>query len=584
MSTRRLLLALLCLLAVAVPLRFVGLGWLLPCFVEPDAHIAVQVQLLEAGDPEPSRRIDYGKYPHLVAWTTMALTPRPDPGELAPDAAIELHLAAASEPFRRVRVAVAFLSLLALPATWLLARLWWSRGVALTAVWWMATSLLAVHFAAQGRPHGAAVGFFPLAVAASVALLRRGSLSAYATAALACALCFGSLQSGIAVYASLALAHLLAGPARSARHARLLLPALAFAAALFALYPFWFTGRGADGGRVQLEGTQIDQAGHLIMLHAFNGRGVPVLARALASWEPVLCLGLLVGGGIWLADRWRRRPGVIPRRELGVVLAFVLPYAVVIGLYQRSYERFLLPLLPFLCVFCAWALARVLCAAEGSRIARPLALAGALLALGLPPAVGLQLVRARSAPDTFHQAADCLRANLDPAQERLALSFPLILPLWSTPEAISSLPMPRQRNRGMAWIHHQQDHPADARSEPAWDLRWMPMNRPGLRQLLMQFPRTFVRSLDAEWALIEVFEPGRVDPSMSTLRIALEGNADLRVRFGPDPDPFSSPIPLTYQDETGGSLPWMAARLLRARRTGPVLELYRLPPKPIREG
>jgi len=581
MSRPRLAIAALLVLALAVALRFPALDVLLPSLVEPDAHIAVQVELIEKDDPHPGRTIDWGKYPLLVAWTTIALTPAPIWGSLDPAAPIEEHLALAAAPFVRVRWTVAFLSLLALPATWILARLYLPRGAALTATWLAATSLLAVHFATQGRPHGAAVGFFGFALVSAVLVRRRGDVLAYGIASLACALCFGALQSGVAVYIALGVAHLLAGPLRSARHWKLLIPAAGFALALALLYPFWLFGEGAEGERVALEQGRINQAGHLIIFRAFNGRGLGILARALLSWDPLLAAALVAGFALWLADRARRRPGGLALRDHLVVLGFVVPYASVISLYQRSYERFLLPLLPCLCVLAAWVLWRALraAAARGAPV-RAAAVGAALVALAFPAVPSTCLLAARRAPSTFEVAAAWVAEHVDPATGSCALSMPLILPLYRTPEALATERLPRQRSRGFAWIYYQREALGQARPDPAWNLRWMPLQRLEWRAWLLRWPRQFVYSLHGEWAIIEVFEEGRIDPAGRGLRDALSAHAERVARFSPDRDPQAFDAPLVYQDETGGTVPWMAVRVLGARRMGPVLEVYRLPERP----
>jgi hypothetical protein len=164
---------LLIVLAVAVlagsaVLRFTGLDWLLPSLIEQDAHIPVQVRLMDGDPTEAARALNWGTYPHLVARLTRWLTPderRVPPAE-GGDVDLALHLARASWPVLRVRLVVALLSLLAVPATWLLARRFLSPAWSLLAAALVGTSLLAVHFGAQARAHGAAVGLFVLAVLA----------------------------------------------------------------------------------------------------------------------------------------------------------------------------------------------------------------------------------------------------------------------------------------------------------------------------------------------------------------------------------------------------------------------------------
>jgi hypothetical protein len=96
--------------------------------------------------------------------------------------------------------------------------------------------------------------------------------------------------------------------------------------------------------------------GHMVMIGSFNGRGAAAVARALWEYEPLLgtlaLLGLLRAG---LAAP--PAPAVIDparRRDLWVVLAFALPYLLSQLLYERTYQRFLLPLLPYACILAAY--------------------------------------------------------------------------------------------------------------------------------------------------------------------------------------------------------------------------------------
>ena len=78
-----------------------------------------------------------------------------------------------------------------------------------------------------------------------------------------------------------------------------------------------------------------------MFLDQFDGRGFVNLARVLASFEPLLALCALAGVLAWAFGR----RGLT--RDALVVLAYVVPYTLVIGAYARTYERFVVQLLPF---------------------------------------------------------------------------------------------------------------------------------------------------------------------------------------------------------------------------------------------
>lgn len=561
----------------AIATRFTGLDWLLPSLIEPDAHMMVQVQLIESGDPEPARSINWGKYPHLVARTAAALTASPRWGALDPNAPIEEHLALANAPAVRVRWTVALYSLLVLPAVWLLARLCLERGWSLYATALGASSLLAVHFAVQGRPHGAAIAFPALAVVACVRLRRAPSWGSYALAALAAGLSLASLQSGVAAFLPLGVAHILTARGRGwSHHLKLLAPLVAFGLTLLLFYPFWLQGR--DGGRVEVEGATLDQAGHKIFLDIFNGKGFPILLDALWSWEPVLFLGLLAGVSLWLARlRGARSRAGLALADRWIVLAYVLPYAFVIGLYQRSYERFLVPLVPFLALLTAWAARELVEAAKrGPRVLRAGSLLAVALALLLPAVVVGKLAYLRCAPSTYELAARWVEREVAPERQRVLLNVPLILPLFRSAAALEAEAALRVGGRNRLWYEYQSAALTEPRVGPAYDLRWIPLHKQSEREALLAAPAEYVGALQGEFALIEVFEEGRIHPSGNALVRALDARAELRARFSPDADPRRHDAPLVYQDETGGSVPRMAWRILGARHLGAVLQAYGL--------
>jgi Dolichyl-phosphate-mannose-protein mannosyltransferase len=564
---------LLLVLAVAAALRFTGIAWLLPGLVEQDAHIPIQVRLMEgAGAADGEARVDWGVYPHLVARLTHWLTPRDKWTEPAVDADLAAHLARARWPVLRVRLVVALLSLLAVPATWLLARLWLPAAWSLLAAACMATSLLATHFAAQARAHGAAVGLFALAVLACVRLRQRGDARSYLLAGLAVGLVLGCLQSGVAALIPLLVAHV--GVARERRRHRLLLvPLLCLLAAVPAFYPFLLESGAERAGRLEVDAGVLEVSKHHIFLGMFNGAGFPLMARALRDWEPALAAGVLLAGALWIAARRRPSALVAPPGARLVVLSFVLPYALVVGLYQRSYERFLLPLVPFLAVFAAWGAARA-CELIRRPAARRVA-AAALVALlvGLPAVVGVQLMRARLAPSTLDLAAEWLEEHA--GGEAVVISRSLSPPVFRTSSSLA-LDAPVRPDRGLGWLSYQR-HALAAQPPPAYDLLWMPFTTvESLRQDLARGPRRWVAALPADLCLNEVVTEPQTSAELTVITAALRDSAEPLARLSPDGELSAYEVKLAYQDESAGDVPPMAWRVLRARGCGPVIEVFRI--------
>lgn len=572
-------------------LRLRGNDYLLPLQPEPDAHIPVQVSMLEERVEQPHGDKNFGKYPHLLAWATIAATDPPPPVQAPAQDSLEAHLVAAKDPMRRVRSVVGWLSLIVLPATWLLARRFLGAGGALVALGLVATSLISVHFAAQARPHAAAMGFGTLAVWACTRVARRGDLAAYVLASLAGALCLGTLQSGLALGFPFLVAHLIA--ARRAggspwllggrRAATLAIPTAAVALTLAALYPFLFADSGGDAARVALRGNLVDQAGHKLFLNQFNGRGFALLGRALLDWEPTLVLGTVLA----LVLAALRRPAAaaprpaaashptatshtVERADLAVLLAYVLPYLLVTGLYQRVYERFLLPLIPALAILTGWGLERL----SGGRPGR-LALLAAIV-LVPPTLIAWRLTELRLAPCTQELAAQWLVDYAHPAQDRILVTRSLQLPLFETvasdEEELRSRRAPRPPYTRQHWSDYQRNVLGSARPRPAWNLVWMPVE--DLRGMARR-PADYVRSQVGDLLVAEIFAAGRVHRGLTRVHREFRREGELLARFTPYRSSFLGEHPMQFQDETSVRPAPFAWRVLQAERMGPVIEILR---------
>ena len=150
-STRRgavyAALALVLLVVVAFALRVRGLDSSLPH--APELHERVffaQVSLLESGAEHPERELDFGFYPQFVArlCTWFPATQPAEPHTLGE------HLAAAAVPRLHIRWVSMLLSLVILPATYLVARRFVARGTALLAVIWYLWARVRAYRAVSG--------------------------------------------------------------------------------------------------------------------------------------------------------------------------------------------------------------------------------------------------------------------------------------------------------------------------------------------------------------------------------------------------------------------------------------------------
>jgi len=573
------LLALIVALGLAVRLH--GIGFLLPQLGEPDGLVIdYQLRALEGHGRESASDPLNAYYPHLVA-RTAALVPRSWVAPATPHTLAE-HLRVASASRMRARIAVALLSLLAIPLTWWLARHFVPDAWALMAAALVAGSPFLVWFAQQARPHAAATSFALLAVCAAVHLRQAGGWRAYAVAGLAAGLAVGVLQSGLAVLPAIALAILLRVRADRWRALAGTALVLAIAAAfVFFLYPFMFTG-GPDPESVTMrpDGT-LAVSRHLVFVDLFNGRGFAVVWRAFREYDPLLTWLALFGFAtvVVVSPRWAPRcvPAFACARtlDLAIVLAHAVPYLIAIGLYQRTYQRFALPLVPYLGIvsaYGAWQLWRL--AARGGRGLSLVAGALACAAAAAELAWSWQLGRVRARPDTIQEAATWITQHVPPETQAISVMPGLDLPIARSRASIKK-DWHHKDEQSVPWFRYQAELMPGAIEGPAWHIDSMPLITSEERTKAHSEAYAFARELPGGYAVIIAW-PKNFRPALNAVREGLRGQFELAARFAPDdPDPGTD-IPLAHQDdEYPFRVPW-AQRMLAARCVGPVVEIYRL--------
>ena len=556
-------LAVLALLALG--LRSRGLDFSLPHSTHSDARVLVdQIAAARAGRPDPA---GHRLYPHLMV-RTAALLPEPSERPAPPGADADLHRARAGGPWLRARRVSVGYSVALVPLAYALARTVLAPGPSLFAAGLTATSLLHQSFAQQERPHSALAATTALAVWLAVLARRRPSRARYLAAGLGAALAVGALHSGLAVLPALLAAHLLRGPEPRCGPARLLLPAALVAAALPLFYPFHLGGNPPDatpddGSRLAVEERDgeavLGLSGHQVQLEAFDGSGFGEVFGALWSYDPLLLL-LSILGLAGLA--WRANRPTANRRDALVLAAYAVPYTIAIGLYARTPERFVMPLTPF---------AAILAAAPWGRLrSGPLAAGLALVALALPTALSWRLGTLRARPDTYGEVAAWVSAELPPEETvALVLDPHQDLPLIQTPAAA-------EHNRAWPWPSRWAEYLAvQAELPPGRTLLVadLPGRRPGD---LGRDPLGFLGELGVSHTVVELAPPGPRGRLQNRVRDALATSAELALRVSPE----------RTDDGTGRerffirSVSWrrpMFARLLASCRTGPTLEVYRLP-------
>jgi hypothetical protein len=572
-------LVLLAIIALALFLRLSGIGFLLPHQAEPDGNVlATQVELFASGAPHPEREFLFGFYPTLIARVASAVPgARISEKSAAHGSTLETQLTEAASEFLRIRVVVALLSVLIVPATWLLARRFAGPGAASCAALLVAASVLHLWFSQQARPHAASAAFALLGVLAAMNLRRRGRPIDYVAAGLGLGLAIGSLQSGIAVALPIAAAILLRSPdARRASRAWTL-ATVAFALLFVPLfYPFFFApSRARKGVRFEIDLHHANLWGHPIDFTQFDGEGFGAVARALGGYEPWIAALALAGALLWLARfaSGRRVRDAERSKDLAVVLAYAIPYFLAIGLYARTYQRFVIPLLPYLACLAAFAIVRLASWAGRRSTARTAIVALALL---VPQVAGaLALVSIRRAPDTATSAAEWMSRNLKPGADRIAVQYPLELPLPATHDAIEA-EAPMLTDPKNPWYMYQRSLDEAQRLSPAWNMVEMPMQSAAQWNEITRDAKSYLQSLHADYAAIDVYEGGRKPIFLNAIPPALREIGVRVARFSPDAIDDACNLPLAYQDDEYPVFTAWFWRVLRARCTGPVIEIYKL--------
>ena len=549
---RRWLWLVLALTLLTGALRSVGRDYLLPYGPEPDGLVyEKQVRTLEDGRSEARGQHLFGFYPLLPAALTATLTDAPHADDVPRP--LEEQLARAAAQRARIRLVIAWLSALAVPFVWLLARRFVPDAWAFAAAALCAVDPFVLWFAQQARPHAALLPWVAAALWASTHLARRCGWRECLWAGVAAAGAVCTLQSGVAVLVPMFVA--VCFSVRSGAAALRVLVGLALVvAAAWLAYP---SAAGVSNA-VGVGSNTLELSGHKMDLTIFNGAGFAKVWAALRDYDPLLLGAVLVSALVWFLHRTLRLS-----REALVVVAFVVAYFVAIGLYQRTYQRFALQLVPALCVVVVWSVWML--------HRRWPKVAAALVVLVLVGQAGLTagVLRARTATDTFVEAATWIEAHV-PAAEPVAFMPPLDLPLWMDERSVARNE-PFLLDEAYPWYTWRWR--SRALGENGRSLWVMPLATGAQREAAKQDPAAYVTSLGARWLVIEDHRGRR--PLLALLRATIASRADLMVRVSPHDDPDEA-LPLVHQDDDfQRSLPWTWS-VVRAGQVGPVIEVWRL--------
>jgi Dolichyl-phosphate-mannose-protein mannosyltransferase len=559
------LVALLALVVLGALLRLPVADFCLPQLSHYDEFWCLKALQAMRDDPATAASTPYyNVYPHFMTWIGWLIVPTPVvpvPGDLAQ------HLVAASRDLWILRLIAAVLSLIAVPATWLVARRFVDRPTALLAAALVAVSLFHVWYSDQAKPHGAASGVAVLAVYAALLVRRRGDGLSYLLAGITAGVAIGCSQAAVSVLPALAVAHLLRNRAGS-RWAWLWLAAAA--ALMGGCILKW--GEPTLDGVLTIGRVAVYEEQHFGLLDTIG-----LVSLGLWQFDPLLFLLAVVGAcaapfafwrafraaprpepaaGDWFLRRWLRG-----QEDLAVVLAHVLLYGLVLLINQHASHRYFVLLWPYAMCLAAWATMRA--SAGCARRWSPLAWALPLALVALETGFTLKLNAVQRAPDTSAQAAHWIERTLDPKTTRIAVLRGFDLPLLREPRVLADDNY--ERTMLSPWARYQARLGDMPRGATTWQI---------FSALPPADPAAELLPTPADYVVIRLDD--RQVISAANERVRASGT---RVaRFSPMQVDEGDDTPLLWWDayreyHEGFSRLW---RTLHARSLGGVIEIYRI--------
>jgi hypothetical protein len=558
------------LIALGLFLRLHALDYLLPQRMNRDGLVIVhQADIIRTHAPHPD--VDdmwWTLYPQLIARAVSCLPD--DTATRARAATLDEHLAAASAPWVRVRLVSVLFSILCVPLTYLLARKFQPRIPSLLAAALIATSLYHTHVSTQEKPHGTVATFILLGVLAALRLKRKGDITSYLLCGISAGLAIAALHDGAAVMLAIAAACALRDTtARRSSIAWLAATLALIALAVRVAYPFLFEAHShAVATALQADGSSVAVAGQHVSFSAFDGSGLTRVFVMFESCDPLLSVLALIGIAAWLASAFRSRDArrEASRGDLAVVLAFVVPFFIVLALYADTQGRFATPLLPFAACAASYGVTRALAWLRATKL-EP-AIAAAVAAIAALPA--LRLCAIRGELDTYELAAREIERTVDPKQRLVILPY-MDVPLFHAADALAEESAVPWRT---IWVEYQAHLGSQPRIGTAYEIRVMPGDRAQAREQLGNDPLSYFHDHATRYVLLEGFDN---DPLLASVRDVLREKAELVTRISP----------FTHDDEGDEAIPPRhledaierpyALRLFAARCMGPTIEIFKVP-------
>jgi hypothetical protein len=550
-------LLLVLLLALAAWSRVGLAGRMAPQRPEPDAYLALQLDVLTHNVPsgkvarEKAERL-YGAYPDFLVRPLAALTGPAAYARAPLDAPLAEHLEAAARPLVTVRAWCAWICAAGVLATYLLARQWLAPRAALVAASLVSFSLLHLAYSHQARPHAPHMTFAALALAAAASYAAKPSVVRLVLAGLALWAGFASLQTGVFLAPAFFVALLVARTSWRGRLAALVVLGAAYGLA----QPFH-----AGGIEFSSEGISMSNDGHAVDLSELNGRGVFATWSALWGNDPVLLVLALLGVAVAIVTA--RPPSGAPRTWL-VGAAYAVPYLAFALLNESTRDRYLIPLLP--CLAIAAAIAVESAAKRAERRSELLGAGLVLAALAAPVLHGLRYVFVARQPDTLQLAAAWLERQPNADQARIVTSPYVVLPLAWRRAALDDAP--RRIADQSAWLTYQLELEGAPAATALFDFTLFTPAREG-RDGDEEQLRARLDALAPTYVVLEPSRRQRSLPWHAAFERVVRAQAKRVALFEPDGEDPPRDELFEYGDIVG-----LRSRLSGAHAFGPPLEIY----------
>ncbi|MBL8860843.1 MAG: glycosyltransferase family 39 protein [Planctomycetes bacterium] len=560
--------ALAALTLLALALHCVGLDWHLPHYPQGDEKILwLQLQVARGETVTPEEAQLARCYPRLLGLAAHALVgvaPVPE------DPSLETLRASVAHDVLGIRRIIAAFSALMVPLTWLLARPLVGARWALLAAFLAGTSTLAVWYSSMGRPHAVVTTLAVACVAASLRARSTGRFGDFVLAGGLAALALGTLHSGACAFAAVAAAWWWCARPRWGAPFLGLCTAAALCLASFALLL-----RGEGLPDLEQGATLADRllsflgmGAHQVDAGFFDGGGFARLARALRDYEPVLTVLAAAGLAALAVAAIRGRSGAEPWVPLLVVGAHPLAHVLVFGLYSNSFQRFWLPLVPYLAVLASLAVARV--ASARPSLPQRVALAGAVVLVLAQAAIAVKIAVLRTRDDTQELVARWIEEH--PERGPFRIDPTVQLPLVPRDAAFRA-EFVSARMYFVPWQAATLSLDAATRARLGQDLRELPLLSPEARAEFARDPAAWVDALGTGSVVLERHRDGR-RRVLRAVRDELVRRAPPLAVFDPLParDAWSRPIEYML-DGPHAPEAWFVWRVVRAARLGPELEI-----------